>query len=69
MTAIDYDARLTLIQAAITAILEGKVQSYDYEGLSVTRLDLDWLSREEERLIAKLNRRNRGGVFRTAVPR
>jgi len=70
MTAIDYSARLALVQATIAALLSGGMQSYEIEGQKVTHLDLGWLSREEERLVAKINRGNRrGGAFRQASPR
>lgn len=70
MTQIDYAARLALVQAAIEGLLRGGAQSYRIEGQEVTKLDLDWLSREESRLVAKVNRQSRrGGAFRQAVPR
>ncbi len=68
--SIDYAARLALVQAAITAILSGGMQSYAIDGQQVTKLDLDWLSREEAKLVAKIGRANRlGGAFRAAVPK
>lgn len=70
MSTIDYAARLTLVQAAIGKLLAGTVQSYTIDGMSVTRLDLDWLTREEERLQSKIARSTRrGGAFRQAAPR
>lgn len=71
MATVDYEARLARVQAAIEAILDGKVQSYDLaDGHSVTKLDLDWLSREEARLVSLINRATRrGGAFRRAEPR
>ncbi|MDH2325996.1 hypothetical protein QCN27_03855 [Cereibacter sp. SYSU M97828] len=70
MAHVDYEARLALVQAAIEALLRGGHQSYKIEGQEVTRLDLAWLSKEEERLVAKANRaQRRGGAFRQAVPR
>jgi len=70
MVTIDYAARLALVQSAINALLSGGMQSYRIEGQEVTKLDLDWLSREESRLVAKINRAGRaGGAFRSAVPR
>ena len=70
MTQIDYSARLALVQAAIEALLRGKMQSYRIDGQEVTKLDLDMLTREESRLVAKMNRQNRrGGAFRQAVPK
>lgn len=70
MTSIDYAARLALVQAAIEALLRGGAQSYRIEGQEVTKLDLDWLSKEESRLSAKVARQaRRGGAFRQAVPR
>lgn len=69
MATIDYQARLTQVQAAIAAILGGGVQSYTVDGRSLTKLDLDWLTKEENRLIAKVNRQSRsGGAFRTVHP-
>jgi hypothetical protein len=68
--SIDYSARLALVQAAITAILSGGMQSYAIDGQQVTKLDLDWLSKEESRLVAKIARASRSsGAFRAAVPR
>lgn len=70
MATIDYEARLALVQAAITALLTDKIVSYTIDGQTVTRVDLDWLSREESRLLSKINRlARRGGAFRQAVPR
>lgn len=70
MATVDYAARLTLVQAAISAILTGGMASYEIEGQKVTKLDLGWLSKEESRLVAKVNRADRvGGAFRQAVPR
>lgn len=71
MATINYEARLTKVQAAIEALLDGKVQSYELaDGHKVTKLDLDWLSREEARLVAKINRAaRRGGAFRRIEPR
>ena len=70
MAAIDYEARLALVQAAITALLTDRIESYTIDGQTVTRLDLDWLGKEEARLVARINRlARRGGAFRQAVPR
>lgn len=70
MATIDYEARLTKVQAAISAILTGGHQSYTIDGQAVTKLDLGWLTKEEERLVARINRLNRrGGAFRTVHPR
>ncbi len=70
MATIDYAARLTLVQGAIAAILTGGAASYEIEGQKVTKLDLAWLTQEEERLAAKIARASRtGGGFRQAVPR
>lgn len=70
MATIDYAARLALVQAAIEALLRGGAQAYEIEGQKVTKLDLGWLSREEERLVAKVNRSGRTApAFRQAVPR
>lgn len=67
--SIDYQARLTKIQAAINAILDGGVQSYTLDGRSLTKLDLAWLSREESRLNAKIARASRSrGAFRRVDP-
>lgn len=68
MTTIDYAGRLAKVQAAISNILDGKVQSYEIDGRQLTKLDLDWLTREEERLAAKIARQSRG-IFRQAAPR
>ena len=66
---IDYQARLTKVQAAIDAILTGGVSEYEIDGLKVTRLDLDSLQAEEQRLVARINRVNRrGGAFTRVVP-
>lgn len=70
MATIDYEARLALVQAAITALLTDRIESYTIDGQTVTRLDLDWLGKEESRLVARINRlARRGGAFRQAVPR
>jgi hypothetical protein len=70
MATIDYQARLDKVQAAITSLLDGGMQQYTIDGQSVTKLDLDWLSREEARLVARISRQNRRtGAFRNAVPR
>ncbi len=68
---IDYAARLALVQAAINALLSGGMQSYEIEGQKVTKLDLDSLTKEEARLVAKLKRQQAGGrgAFRAVVPR
>ena len=68
MTTVDYSARLTLVQAAITAILTGGVKSYDVEGQQVTKLDLPDLLQQERELIGQINRQRRGGAFRTVNP-
>ncbi len=69
MAQVDYAARLALVQAAITALLTDRVQSYDIDGQAVTKLDLVWLNREESRLLAKINRANRrSGAFRSVHP-
>lgn len=67
--AIDYAARLALVQAAIQNLLSDGMQSYEIEGQKVTKLDLGWLSREESRLEGKLRRQQGTGGFRSAVPR
>lgn len=70
MPTIDYAARLTLVQTAISSILSGGAQSVTYDGMSVTKLDLDMLMREESRLVAKVNRATRTrGAFKSASPR
>jgi hypothetical protein len=67
---IDYAARLALVQAAITNILTHGMQAYEIEGQRVTKLDLPALMREEERLVAKINRQERaGGAIRQVAPR
>ncbi|WHZ33418.1 MULTISPECIES: hypothetical protein [unclassified Sagittula] len=60
MPEIDYVARLALVQAAITALLTGKMQSYDLDGQKVTYLDLDSLLAEEKRLVALARRQTQG---------
>ncbi|MBP9047902.1 MAG: hypothetical protein KBF85_06475 [Tabrizicola sp.] len=67
---IDYAARLALVQAAITGLLSGGMQSYEIEGQKVTKLDLLALGAEEGRLVAKLRRQSAAGsgTFRRAVP-
>ena len=74
MSEIDYAARLASVQAAIEKVLSGGVKSYTLEnGMSVTKLDLDWLTREEARLAALLRRQKRvasgRGAFRLAAPK
>lgn len=70
MSTLDYAARLELVRAAISSLLGGKVQSYTIDGMSVTKLDLAWLTKEEERLVAKVARQSRrSGAFRQAAPR
>ena len=70
MPTIDYATRLTAVQAAIASILSGGAQSVTYDGMSVTKLDLPMLMREESRLVAKVNRATRtGGAFKSASPR
>lgn len=70
MASVDYAARLTQVQAAISAILSGGVESYTVDGRTVTKLDLAWLTREESRLVAKANRAARvGGAFRRVDPK
>lgn len=67
--SIDYKTRLTKVQAAINAILDGGVQSYTLDGRSLTKLDLGWLTEEESRLSAKIARANRRrGAFRRVDP-
>lgn len=66
---IDYSARLALVQAAITGLLSGGMQSYEIEGQQVTKLDLAKLTAEESRLMAKLRRQQGRGSFHAAVPR
>ncbi|QDC11269.1 hypothetical protein FHY55_19420 [Oceanicola sp. D3] len=69
MPTIDYEARLTKVQAAIDALLTGGHQSYRIDGQEVTKLDLATLQREEERLVGKIKRASRrGGAFRTVRP-
>lgn len=68
MSDIDYAARLALVQAAITALLTGKMKSYEIEGQQVTYLDLAALQAEESRLIALSARASgRRGAFRRGV--
>lgn len=66
----DPSARLTLVRAAINALLTGRMKSYDLDGQSVTMLDLDTLQAEEqrlERIVARAARR--GGAFRRVIVR
>jgi len=58
-------ARLALIQGAIASIISGAAQSYEIEGQRVTKLDLDRLMREEERLLARIARLS--GTARTSI--
>jgi predicted aldo/keto reductase-like oxidoreductase len=68
MTTIDYAARLALVQAAITAILTGKMESYEIEGQKVTYLDLADLQAQEQRLVAMVNRASgQRSAFRRGV--
>lgn len=70
MAQVDYEARLTQVQAAIAAILSGGNAKYAIDGQEVTKLDLDMLTREESRLVALINRQARtSGAFRTVHPR
>jgi len=71
MTQIDYAARLAKVQAAIEAILTGGAQSVTMDdGTAVTRLDLDWLTREEARLVRMVRRQSKPrGSFRVASPK
>lgn len=63
-------ARLALVQAAINAILQENMQSYDLDGQKITRLDLGWLSREENLLETRIARASRRrGAFSVASPR
>lgn len=55
---------LALINAAITAILEGKAQSYAINGRSVTRLDLASLWKRKSDLEIAISRDS--GVFSVA---
>lgn len=55
---------LALINAAITAILTGKVQSYSMNGRDVTRLDLADLWKRKNDLELAISRE--GGVFSVA---
>lgn len=70
MPEIDYAARLALVSAAISALLTGGMASYAIDGQTVTKLDLDTLVKEEQRLKALVDRQNRvGGAFRRVAPR
>lgn len=67
---IDYEARLSKVQTAIDAILTGGHSEYEIEGQRVTKLDLESLQAEEQRLIGRINRlARRGGAFTRVVPR
>lgn len=64
-----WQARLVLVQAAITALLSGGAHSYEIDGMKVTKLNLPELTAEEARLnglIARASRR--GGAFRVGSP-
>lgn len=50
MTTIDYASRLAEVQAAISSILAGEMESYTVEGQTVTKLNIDVLTRMERRL-------------------
>lgn len=68
--ATDYQARLTLVQAAIDAILTGQAASYSLDGQTVTKLDLPMLMAQEERLQARIDRAaGTRRAFRQAVPK
>lgn len=61
--AIDYEARLAKVSAAIEAILEG-AQDVSYDGRRVAYADLKVLQDEEKRLEARISRQERGGGIR-----
>jgi hypothetical protein len=64
-----WEARLTLVQSAITALVSGGVQSYEIDGMTVTKLDLRQLTAEESRLRGMVKRASRqGGAFRVGSP-
>jgi spore germination protein YaaH len=65
---IDYAARLALVQAAINSLLSGGMQSYEIDGQKVTALDLEKLTREESRLVAKVKRAGGQSGARNLVP-
>jgi hypothetical protein len=70
MVTVDYEARLTLVQAAITGLLQGKMASYEIDGQKVTKLDMEMLVNMERELLRIINKATRrGGSFRQAVPR
>lgn len=70
MTTIDYAARLTEVQTAISEILSGQMESYSIEGQTVTKLNIDVLFRWEQRYAA-LAARAAGTrrAFKQAAPR
>ena len=59
---------LDAIDTAIEALLSGQHTSYSVDGRSVTRLDLDKLFDQRERLQRQLAREN-NGTFRLAKMR
>lgn len=64
-----WETRLGLVQGAIAALLSGQAQSYEIDGMTVTRLNLRELTDEETRLSALLARASRrGGAFRVGSP-
>jgi hypothetical protein len=70
MTEIDHSARLALVQAAIEALLAGRMAEYEIDGQRVTYLDLGKLLAEEKRLQALIGRQEaRGSAFMRAAPR
>lgn len=68
--SIDYQARLTAVSAAISALLSGGAQSYTIDGQSVTKLDIGKLMDEERRLQGLVDRAARStGAFMRIAPR
>ncbi len=64
-----WQARLSLVQAAITALLTGGAQEYEIDGVKVTKLQLRELTAEETRLTGLIRRAGRtGGAFRVGSP-
>ena len=66
--AVDYEARLVKVSAAIESIIGGG-QDVTYDGRRVAYADLDILQREEKHLEGRITRQTRGGIrVRGGVP-
>jgi hypothetical protein len=61
------EQELALVNAALEAILGGKVQSYSINGRQVTRLNLSELWNRKKELEATVARASSGGFFLARV--